>query len=281
MYLLGTRHAENGHVYQVVDVVKYNGYLACVRKMVHKNGKLYAGGDPDPTHARDVAIMTEEYKNHFRKSDRHSANFVYEKHWNTTEECWKQHSEGVVFADGDIEEVETLCKETLDMLRLNAHLKDQLCELALTTSQTNIDVYTPNTHKQAMKSNHAQQWLIVEDAELKSMHVNNVMEPAVLPSGVKPLHTRWVYRNKLDKEGNIKSHKVRLVVKGYEQIYGIDYDETYSPVARLTSIRLALALSAKMGMLVHQMDVDTAFLNADLNETVYIVPPDGMPVPAG
>ena len=176
---------------------------------------------------------------------------------------------------------EELSHHTLHTLEANAHLGDPLCEFVLKTSQANPSSTTPNTHKQAMRTAHAAEWTAAEQSELHSMHINKVMLPTMLPPGIKPLHTRWVYRTKLDKEGQVKQYKARLVVKGYEQVHGIDYDETYSPVARLTSVRLVLALSAKLGMPVHQMDVDTAFLNAGLDEDVYIVPPDGMPVPPG
>ena len=76
-------------------------------------------------------------------------------------------------------------------------------------------------------------------------------------------------------------YKARLVAQGFTQVEGIDFTETYSPVARFTSIRLVLALSALFGYVVHQMDVDTAFLNAELKEEVYVTPPPGYELPNG
>jgi hypothetical protein len=145
----------------------------------------------------------------------------------------------------------------------------------------NVDIRTPATHKQAMKTPQAAEWAAAEQSELESFRTNDVLTPVVLPPGVNPLATRWVYRIKYDAQGAIKSYKARLVAKGYEKVHGVDYDQTYSPVSRLTSIRLLLALSAKLNLQVHQMDVDTAFLNAPLTENVYIIPPDGVTVPDG
>jgi len=71
------------------------------------------------------------------------------------------------------------------------------------------------------------------------------------------------------------------VACGYAQIFGVDFDETYSPVIRLTSLRLLFAIAAQLGLIIHQMDVDTAFLHADIQEEIYIKPPEGMLLPEG
>jgi len=102
----------------------------------------------------------------------------------------------------------------------------------------------------------------------------------VLPPGKKKIETKWVYALKY-KEGVICKYKARLVAKGYEQIYGVDYEETFAPVARLTSLRIVLAISARLRFDVQQMDVETAFLNADLKEEVYIAVPEGLQVAEG
>ncbi|GJV64831.1 copia protein [Tanacetum coccineum] len=87
--------------------------------------------------------------------------------------------------------------------------------------------------------------------------------------------TKWVYRNKLDENGVVTRNKARLVAQGYNQQEGIDYDETYAPVARLESIRILLAYACTLDFKLYQMDVKSAFLNGFINEEVYVAQPSG------
>jgi hypothetical protein len=87
-----------------------------------------------------------------------------------------------------------------------------------------------------------------------------------------------VFKKKLRPEGTIEKYKPRLVAKGYTQKDGEDFFDTYSPVARLTTIRVLLSLAASHGLLVHQMDVKTTFLNGELDEEIYMDQPDGFVV---
>ena len=95
------------------------------------------------------------------------------------------------------------------------------------------------------------------------------------PQNRKVIDTRWVFRNKLDEEGTVTRNKVRLVAKGFSQAEGIDYDETFAPVARLEAIRMFLAFAAHSNFKVYQMDVKSAFLNGELDEEVYVEQPPG------
>ena len=113
------------------------------------------------------------------------------------------------------------------------------------------------------------------------MRSNNVFTECDLPPGRKAVRTKWIYKKKIDEHGRVDRYKARLVAQGFTQVESIDYSETYSPVARFTSICIVLALAAMCGYVAHQMDVDTAFLNAELKEEVYIVPPPGYGLPAG
>jgi len=87
--------------------------------------------------------------------------------------------------------------------------------------------------------------------------------------------TKWVYRKKMDEHGAITKYKARLVAKGYNQEEGIDFDETYAPVARLEVVRLLLAFSSIKGFRLFQMDVKSALLNSYINEEVFISQPPG------
>ena len=87
-----------------------------------------------------------------------------------------------------------------------------------------------------------------------------------------------MFKKKLRPDGTIKNYKVRLVAKGYAQKEGEDFFDTYSPAARLTTIRVLLALAASHNLLIHQMDVKTAFLNGDLEEEIYMEQPDSFAV---
>jgi hypothetical protein len=78
----------------------------------------------------------------------------------------------------------------------------------------------------------------------------------------------WVYRTKSTTNGQISRYKTKLVAKGFQQVHGIDYDETFAPVVKMDSIRLALAIAEAKGWEVHQMDVKNAFLHGDLSEEI-------------
>ena len=107
-------------------------------------------------------------------------------------------------------------------------------------------------------------WVQAMQDELNEFERNNVWKLVPAPKDASILGMKWVFRNKLDKEGNVVRNKARLVVKGYCQEEGIDYEETFAPVARLESVRIFLAYAAHKNIDVYQMDVKCAFLNGVL-----------------
>ena len=100
-----------------------------------------------------------------------------------------------------------------------------------------------------------------------------------LPPGCKPLGYKWIFKMKLKADGSIDKYKVRLVVKGYKQKEGVDYFDTYSPVTRITSIQMLMAIVVLHNLEKHQMDVKTTFLNGELNDEIYMEQPEGFIVP--
>jgi len=99
------------------------------------------------------------------------------------------------------------------------------------------------------------------------------------PKDRKVIGVKWVFKTKFNPDGSVNKHKARLVVKGYAQIWGVDFSETFAPVARLDTIRMILALAAQQGWKVHQLDVKSAFLNGVLQEEIYVEQPEGFVTP--
>ena len=118
-------------------------------------------------------------------------------------------------------------------------------------------------------------WVKAMDEELEQIEKNNTWELVPRPKDNNVIGTKWVFKNKLNENGEVIRNKARLVCKGYAQREGIDFEETFAPVARLEAIRIFLALSSFQNFKVFQMDVKSAFLNGDLEEEVYIEQPDG------
>jgi hypothetical protein len=108
------------------------------------------------------------------------------------------------------------------------------------------------------------------DEEMVVLDVNATWELVVLPKDKKAIGCKWVYKVKHNADGSVNKYKARLVAKGYAQTYGIDYEETYSPVAKMTIVKAIITMVATKGWSLHQMDVKNAFLHGDLQEEVYM-----------
>jgi hypothetical protein len=122
-------------------------------------------------------------------------------------------------------------------------------------------------------------WRAVMQSEMDAVEKNCTWELADLPRGHSAITLKWVFKLKRDEAGVIVKHKTRLVARGFVQREGIDFDDTFTPVARMESVRLLFALAAQEGWCVHLMDVKSVFLNGDLNEEVYVHQPSGFAIP--
>ena len=114
-------------------------------------------------------------------------------------------------------------------------------------------------------------WIIVMQEELNQFERNQVWELVDRPNDHLIIGTKWVFRNKLDEHGIVIRNKARLVAKGYNQEEGIDYEETYAPVARLEAIRMLLAFASLMDFKLYQMDAKSAFLNGFIQEKCMLI----------
>ena len=133
----------------------------------------------------------------------------------------------------------------------------------------------PRTIEEAYSSPDADYSKEAVRSEMDFIMSNGIWEVVKRPYECKPIGCKWVFKKKLRPDGTIEKYKARLVAKGYTQKEGEDFFDTYSLVARLTTIRVLHSLAASYGLFVHQIDVKTAFLNGELEEEIYMDQPDG------
>lgn len=119
-------------------------------------------------------------------------------------------------------------------------------------------------------------WERAMDREIESIIKNNTWKSVIKPKDAEILDTEWVYTYKPRENDQSDRYKARLIVRGFTQKETINYDELYSPVAKMSTIRTLLSVGNQFGYHFKQLDVKTAFLNGILNENVYIYPPEGM-----
>ena len=113
------------------------------------------------------------------------------------------------------------------------------------------------------------------DLEMEALDKNNTWELVSLPNGKKPVGCKWVYTIKYKADGSIERYKARLVAKGFTQTYGVDYSETFAPVAKMNTVRVILSLAANYNWNLQQFDVKNAFLHGEREEEIYMDVPPG------
>ncbi|KAL0366649.1 UNVERIFIED_CONTAM: Retrovirus-related Pol polyprotein from transposon RE2 [Sesamum radiatum] len=139
-------------------------------------------------------------------------------------------------------------------------------------------VIEPRSYGQANKY---KEWQQAMKVELEALENNHTWEIVPLPPDKKAIGCRWIYKLKVKADGSIERCKARLVAKGYSQVAGIDYVDSFSPVAKSVTVRIFLAVAAALHWHIHQLDVNNAFLHGYLEEEIYMQPPEGYEVPTG
>ncbi|KAL4376396.1 hypothetical protein GQ457_02G039420 [Hibiscus cannabinus] len=148
--------------------------------------------------------------------------------------------------------------------------------LASVYERCNLVFAEPTSFNDAAK---VPEWIDAMKSEISAIEKNGTWLLTNLPSGKHAIGVNWVYRTKFNHDGTIFKHKARLVVKGYAQIGGVDYGDTFAPVARLDTIKLLIAIAGQLGWNVFHLDVKSAFLNGELEEDIYVCQPEGFVVP--
>jgi hypothetical protein len=145
-------------------------------------------------------------------------------------------------------------------------------KLTFDSEQAMLSLIEPKSFKEANKSKY---WIKAMDEELDQIEKNQTWELVPRPKDKNVVGTKWIFKNKLNENGEIIKNKAILVCKGYSQVEGIDFEETFSPVARLEAIRMFLAFACFRNFKIYQMDVKSTFLNGTLEEEVYVEKPEG------
>ncbi len=136
-------------------------------------------------------------------------------------------------------------------------------------------IVEPTTYGQAIASPHGSKWKEAMETELKALHEQNTWDLVELPNNRKPISTKWVYKVKYTGTGIVERLKARLVARGFLQKKGVDYEQTYAPVAKMTSMRVLLAIAAWEGFEVEQLDVNSAYLHGLMDTEVFLTQPPG------
>jgi transposase InsO family protein len=139
-------------------------------------------------------------------------------------------------------------------------------------------VKEPGSLQEALSCDDSKEWIKAVEDEFFSLIKNGTWELVKLPAGRKPITAKWLFKLKPLPEGGFK-YKARFVARGFSQMEGVDYKETFAPVVRYSSLRTLLAVANERKMHIHQMDVKTAFLHGELEEEIYLVQPEGLEVP--
>lgn len=157
----------------------------------------------------------------------------------------------------------------------SSHKKFRSLKDIYETSQFALSIMEPRTYEEANKT---KEWRNAMEEELEALKKNQTWSLVNLPSRKRAIALKWVFKTKLKADGTIQKYKARIVAKGYTQEYGVDFEDTFSPVARFETIQVIMSLAAQKEWPIYQFDVKSAFLNGLLQEEVYVLQPSGFEI---
>ncbi|KAK4384958.1 Retrovirus-related Pol polyprotein from transposon RE1 [Sesamum angolense] len=179
-------------------------------------------------------------------------------------------------------------RRSLRTVQKPAWLDDYVCQCASNSNHTCLPSNYTSTHmlfvallssiqepRSYLEASKDARWVDAMNEELTALDKNETWELASLPPGKKAIGCKWVFKVKLHPDGSVHRYKARLVAKGYNQVEGIDYFDSFSPVAKSVTVRVFMAVAVAKGWPLWQLDVNNAFLHGHLDEEVYMVPPEG------
>jgi hypothetical protein len=167
----------------------------------------------------------------------------------------------------------------LDLDELKDPLRDDF-ETAF-PAEVIAGIQIPRTYKEATQGQYAEQWRAAMAEEMLSLHANGTFQEVVPPKGANLVSCKWVFTIKTTTDGALDRYKARLVARGFSQVYGQDYDQTFAPTVRMDTLRLFLAAVAAEDLECSQYDIKNAFTESHLKEEIYLEPPKGITVKKG
>lgn len=157
----------------------------------------------------------------------------------------------------------------------NRPAKDQALSAEQIEEILGLEDLEPQTYQQAIRSEHREHWLASIKEEQDCLIANSTFQVVPRPTHKKAIQSRYVFKIKTDENGAIARFKTRLVAKGFTQVQGVDYFDTFSPALRLASLRYLISIAVLKNFIIYHLDVQTAFLNGDLEEEIYMEIPEG------
>ncbi|WVY91926.1 hypothetical protein V8G54_037440 [Vigna mungo] len=248
--------------------------------------EIWSGVKPNVSHLKvfDSVAYGQVPSQHRTKLEDRSKKYIfigYDKNSKAYKLFDPINKKVVVSRDVHVEETKEWCwsnlveKETSTEIFVPSTTKTtemrSLQEIYDTTNEVHVVCLLADSENLSFeKAVQEEKWRTAMDKE-----INKTWELTDLPEGARPIGVKWVYKKKMNVEGEVERYKARLVVKGYRQKKGIDYDEVFAPVTRMESIRVLISLAAQNQWPIKHMDVKSAFLNGMLKEEVYVEQPLG------
>ena len=180
--------------------------------------------------------------------------------------------------ENDETQAPELLEEPVVELRRSTRVRQSSSRYPVNEYVLLTDEGEPEGYEEAMSDAHKKEWQSAMQDEMNSLHENHTYDLVKLPKGKRALKNKWVFKLKIGEVGTPPRYKARIVVKGFQQRKGVDFDEIFSPVVKMSSIRVVLGLAASMDLEIEQLDVKTAFLHGDLKEEIYMEQPEGFKV---